>query len=64
MPDRMFLLDGRVLFIEFKKPGEKPSRIQRWTLNDLRSRGFDAIVVDDVEEGKKLTRRYVLGWSV
>jgi hypothetical protein len=63
VPDRLFMFDGRVIFIEFKRPGEKPSPIQRWVMNDLRTRGFDAAVMDDVEQSKKLIGRYLLGWA-
>jgi hypothetical protein len=63
VPDRLYLLAGKTLFIEFKKPGSKPTAIQRWALNNLRATGFDAVVVDDVDQAKNLIGRYLLGWA-
>ena len=63
IPDRLFMLDGKVLFIEFKKPGAVPTRIQRWAINNLQAHGFDAAVVDDIEQAKKLVGRYLMGWA-
>jgi hypothetical protein len=62
VPDRLFLYDGRVLFLEFKRPGAVPTPIQRWELNNLRAHGFDAAVTDDIEQAKRLIGRYLLGW--
>lgn len=46
-PDAMFLLpQGRVLFIEFKRPGAKPSPLQEHRLETLRELGFNAIWAD------------------
>ena len=61
-PDRLFMLNGRVLFLEFKRPGAKPSPLQRYMITQLQANGFDAVVVDEVEQAKKLIGRYLLGW--
>jgi hypothetical protein len=63
VPDRLFLNDGRVLFLEFKRPGSVPTLIQRYQLNTLRAHGFDAAVTDDIEQAKRLIGRYLLGWA-
>ncbi len=55
VPDRIFLGPGRlVFFIEFKRPGEKPTAAQAREIAQLRGDGFDVYVVDDIEEGKAL----------
>ena len=54
-PDRLFLGEGgKIVFIEFKRPGEKPSKLQRWWHRHLRSLGFDVRVADSKEEGKEI----------
>ena len=54
-PDRLFLATGgRVLFVEVKRPGGRPSRLQAQTLTRLRALGFRAEVVDDVAAGQRL----------
>jgi hypothetical protein len=59
----MYLLEGKALFIEFKRPGEKPRLLQRHILNKLLASGFDAVVVDDIEIGRRLIGRYLMGWA-
>lgn len=55
VPDRIFFnWDGRILFIEFKAPGEKPRPLQEREHARLRERGFLVFVVDDIDEGKRL----------
>lgn len=54
IPDRMLLKHGKVFFIEFKAPGEKPRKLQHAMIGKLKMNGFDAYVIDDIEEGKKI----------
>lgn len=53
-PDRTFLSKGHVFFIEFKRPGFEPRRLQKFIHTKLRKLGFDVYVVDDIEEGKRI----------
>lgn len=56
LPDRMFLLKGgRVLFVEFKSTGKKPTKIQEYVHKRIQALGFPVLVVDSVEtyEGAK-----------
>lgn len=46
-PDRLFLYNGRVAFIEFKAPGEKPARNQPARIKLLKSHEFQVGVYDD-----------------
>jgi len=41
-PDRMFLGDGKLVFIEFKAPGKKPTPLQFHWLKKLNAAGFAA----------------------
>lgn len=55
VPDRIFFKHpGRVFFIEFKKPGQKPTEKQKREIDRLKAEGFDVFVVDNVEEGKTI----------
>lgn len=48
MPDRLFLCpNGRILFIEFKKPGQKPTPLQEIQHDLLRRYGFTVRVCDN-----------------
>lgn len=57
-PDYMFLWNGQILFIEFKKPGEKPTALQVHVQNELRDLGFQVEVVDDLGRGYQLMRNW------
>lgn len=48
-PDRMILKDGKVMFLELKKPGEKPRPAQQEWLSKLQRLGFNAIWADDYD---------------
>lgn len=51
-PDRLFIKDGRVVFIEFKAKGKKPTENQKREIERLREQGMEVYVIDDIEEGK------------
>lgn len=59
-PDRMFLRDGKVLFVEFKAPGKKPTALQMKWMSDLFCNNFPAFVCDDINEGKQLIEEFLL----
>jgi len=52
VPDRMFIIGGRVAFIEFKKPGGKLTKMQEREINKLADNGCLGAVIDSVETGK------------
>lgn len=50
-PDRMFLKNGKVLFLEFKAPGKLPTKLQEGWLANLRAQGFHAYACDSIQNG-------------
>jgi hypothetical protein len=52
-PDRMFIRSGRVLFIEFKSPGKRPTLLQLKWLIDLGDQGMTVAWCDDIDRGKE-----------
>jgi hypothetical protein len=53
-PDRLFILGGRVLFVEFKASGKIPTALQlRWLLN-LHYQGMTVGWCNDIAKGKNL----------
>ena len=52
VPDRIFVCDGNVLFLELKVPGNKPSPLQAAELDTLNKQGANAGWVDSVQAGK------------
>jgi hypothetical protein len=54
VPDRLLLRNGRVIFIEFKRGGEKPSPPQEREHKRLRDAGITVYVIDNVEDGKRM----------
>lgn len=57
VPDRIFIRSGTLLFIEFKAPGKKPTKLQFNMIMKLRSQGMKVVVIDDIEKGKRLIDR-------
>ena len=48
-PDRIVLLPGgRIIFVEFKRPGEKPRLLQKKRGERLKELGFEWKVIDRV----------------
>ena len=50
-PDYIFLYKGNVCFIEFKKPGEEPSKLQAYMIAEFQKMEFFVWVIDDPVEG-------------
>lgn len=50
-PDRLVLTPLHPVFVEVKRPGEEPERIQAARHGFLRRLGYTVLVVDNVEEG-------------
>ncbi len=59
-PDRMFLYNGKVLFIEFKAPGKKPTALQMKWITDLWAQCFHAYACDSTELGKSYIDSFLL----
>jgi len=52
VPDRIFIKDGRVVFIEFKAPGKKPTKLQERIIGKIRNAGVEVYVCDNVEDAR------------
>ena len=61
-PDRMFLRDGRVMFIEFKAPGKRPTALQARWLERLADQDFYAAFCDDIDVGKSFIDLLTTPW--
>lgn len=53
-PDRLFMRDGYVMFIEFKAPGKEPTEQQLLEHERYRAKGIDVHVVDDINMARLL----------
>jgi len=49
VPDRLFLKDGKAVFVEFKAPSKKISDQQNYVINKIRSQNFLVIILDNFE---------------
>lgn len=52
VPDRMVIGPGFLFFIEFKRPGEKPTKQQEKMRKRLGDFGQDVFVCDNLEQAK------------
>jgi Holliday junction resolvase-like predicted endonuclease len=53
LPDRIFIGEKKIFFIEFKKKDKKPTKIQKYFLNVLSEKGFSTYIIDNVSAGKE-----------
>lgn len=55
VPDRIYMKNGRVVFIEFKASGKTASKAQLYEHRNIRSQGgIEVYVVDSVDHGALL----------
>lgn len=55
VPDRLCLFPlGRAVFVEVKRPGERPRKIQQRQMDRIRKLGFDVRVVDSEQDIQEL----------
>lgn len=52
VPDRTFIFNGRVVFVEFKAPGEVPTPLQRAIVRQMLDAGASVFVLDSVGQVK------------
>ena len=52
VPDRLFIYNGRLFFVEIKRGGQKPTAAQEREHERLRQQKINVFVIDDVEKGK------------
>ncbi len=53
-PDHLFVRDGLVIFIEFKRPGEEAMPQQQRRHAELREHGASVFVIDNLDEAKRV----------
>lgn len=53
-PDRLFLKNGRYVWVEFKQPGEKPRVLQKVQIKKLQDQGAEVHVIDSVAKAMEV----------
>jgi hypothetical protein len=51
VPDRIFMKSGRIVFIEFKAPGKKPTPLQDHIMRKMVDAGCEVHVCYSIEDG-------------
>lgn len=52
VPDRLFIRNGKTIFVEFKRLGETPRPLQAKVISDMRSHGAVVHVIDNLGDAK------------
>lgn len=52
VPDRIVILPNRILFVELKAPGKKPTPLQAKVHQQLRDLGCEVHTIDNVEAAR------------
>jgi hypothetical protein len=50
IPDRLFIKQARVVFIEFKIPGERPRPLQKYVQEKIQEQGIEVVVASSKED--------------
>lgn len=53
VPDRIYIKDGNVVFIEFKAPGKKPTPLQAHEIELIKQHGGNAVWIDNIDTFKQ-----------
>lgn len=53
IPDRLYLRDSVLIFVEFKQEGKEPTKLQAKCIKSIRNQGFNVIIIDNIEKGIK-----------
>lgn len=57
-PDRIFFpVGGKPVLIEFKRVNEDAKRLQQHVHDELRARGYEVYICDDINHGKTILAR-------
>jgi len=54
VPDRLFIRNETVFFIEFKAWNKIPTKLQKRVITKIRNQGVDVYVVDSIKQGKEI----------
>jgi len=60
IPDRLFIRNGKCMFLEFKSPKKKPTKLQTKWISALWLNQTPAFVCDEIETGFHLIETYLL----
>ena len=58
VPDRIFMKEGYVVFVEFKATGKKPSKLQATIHSKMKAEGIKVYWTDSIEGGKNIINKY------
>jgi hypothetical protein len=54
IPDTLCIKNGRVVFVEYKRPGYKTSPLQDYVIDKIRKEGLEVVVADSWSSLKHL----------
>lgn len=64
VPDRLLIHPfGKVIFIEFKRDGAKPTPSQALEHTRLRCHNIEVYIIDDIDQGKSLIDELCRRWD-
>lgn len=59
LPDLIVIMEGTVTFLEVKRPGGKPSKMQLYIQNKIRRRGVESWIVSSLEEAERAVEQSI-----
>lgn len=59
IPDRLFMLNGQVLFVEFKQYDEDARKYQLYRHHQLKDNGFRVEIIDNFNDFQELITNWI-----
>lgn len=57
VPDRILIANNKTIFVELKKPGEKPRKLQQYVFEQMIEHGAILYVIDNKKDINKLIKK-------
>ncbi|MEB3150350.1 MAG: VRR-NUC domain-containing protein [Sphaerospermopsis sp.] len=58
VPDRIFMRNGVMFFVEFKSEGGKVTELQKYQHERITTHGFNVHIIDNIESGYAMLDSY------
>ena len=60
VPDRIAInRKGTIIFIELKRPGQKPRKLQEWIIHKMQGYGLTVYAVDNASDGIRILEELI-----
>ena len=59
VPDRIVMINGKLVFVEMKRPSKQMTEIQKWRRQQIEREGFDVMCLNSEEQVAEFVDRII-----